>query len=36
MHAIGSLDRLFTHARGESLNESQLAPLAKLLRGAAR
>ena len=27
-HAIGSLDRLFTYARGESLSKSQLATLA--------
>ena len=27
-HAIGSLDRLFTYARGESLSEAQLAALA--------
>ena len=27
-HAMGSLDRLFTYARGESLNETQLATLA--------
>jgi uncharacterized damage-inducible protein DinB len=27
-HAIGSLDRLFTYARGEALNERQLAALA--------
>jgi uncharacterized damage-inducible protein DinB len=27
-HAIGSLDRLFTYARGESLSETQLATLA--------
>ena len=27
-HAIGSLDRLFTYARGEALNEKQLAALA--------
>jgi len=26
-HAMGSLDRLFTYARGESLNEKQLATL---------
>ena len=26
-HAMGSLDRLFTYARGESLSESQLAAL---------
>jgi hypothetical protein len=27
-HAIGSLDRLFTYARGESLSDAQLAALA--------
>ena len=27
-HAIGSLDRLFTYARGKALNETQLAVLA--------
>ena len=27
-HSMGSLDRLFTYARGESLNETQLAALA--------
>lgn len=27
-HAIGSLDRLFTYARGEALNEAQLKSLA--------
>jgi len=27
-HAMGSLDRLFTYARGEALNETQLATLA--------
>lgn len=27
-HAIGSLDRLFTYARGEALSEAQLAALA--------
>jgi hypothetical protein len=27
-HAVGSLDRLFTYARGESLSEAQLATLA--------
>jgi len=27
-HAIGSLDRLFTYARGETLSETQLATLA--------
>jgi uncharacterized damage-inducible protein DinB len=27
-HAIGSLDRLFTYARGETLSEAQLAALA--------
>jgi hypothetical protein len=28
MHLAGSLDRLFTYARGEALNEAQLAALA--------
>jgi uncharacterized damage-inducible protein DinB len=28
VHAIGSLDRLFTYARGEALNETQLQALA--------
>ena len=28
LHATGSLDRLFTYARGESLSDSQLAALA--------
>jgi hypothetical protein len=28
-HSLGSLDRLFTYARGESLNEAQLATLAR-------
>lgn len=28
VHAIGSLDRLFTYARGEALSETQLAALA--------
>src|SRR5688500_6321001 len=27
-HAMGSLDRLFTYARGKALNETQLAALA--------
>jgi hypothetical protein len=27
LHAVGSLDRLFTYARGEPLNEKQLAAL---------
>jgi hypothetical protein len=28
-HAMGSIDRLFTYARGEALNEAQLATLAR-------
>jgi len=28
-HSLGSLDRLFTYARGEALNEAQLATLAE-------
>jgi hypothetical protein len=29
IHSLGSLDRLFTYARGESLNDTQLAALAR-------